>query len=105
MAELVVDRKRGCLDQTIALEREAGNAAKCRDILILLAYRFFQFIDFNGAGLLGKFARMNNATRMRMERAEQSCSEASRRAKSGAGRDISERGDFNLHWVELELLE
>jgi hypothetical protein len=105
MAELVVNRKRSCVDHAIALEHEAGDAAECSNILILFGYGLPQLINLDGAGLLGELARMNDAARMRMEGPEQCRGKASRRAQARAGRDISQCRDFDLHGIERELLE
>ena len=45
----------------VCAEGEAGDPAECRDVLILLADRLAEPVDLDVAGLLGEFARMDDA--------------------------------------------
>src|ERR1051326_4840983 len=64
-----VERTR--VDAVVAIELEAGDAAKRGNILILFSDRLAQAIDLDVARLLGKLARMNQLLAMNIQRSEE----------------------------------
>ena len=71
MAKFLVDgERRGC-DRAVAPEAETGYAAKGGDVLVLLADRLLELVDLNGAGLFRELARMDDASRIRVQGPQQ----------------------------------
>jgi hypothetical protein len=65
--DLLVDRERRCIDGAVATKCETRQTPKRRDVLVLSANRLAQQVDFDVACLLGKLARMNNVSGVRVQ--------------------------------------
>ncbi len=92
-------------DLPVLVEGEACQPAVRGDVLILFSDGLLEPFDLDLAGELRQLARMQKAAPVRVERFQQRGSKASRRAKSGTGRDISQRGDLDLRRPEPEQLD
>ena len=68
---------------------------KRRDVLILLAHRLLQNLDFDLAGLLGDHRRIDVVALERVDRAQQPDGESARRSQAGAGGNIGHADHFD----------
>src|ERR1700722_1801522 len=80
----------------ILVECEAGDAAKCRDELILLANGFAQAIDFNIASLLRQLPGVSDPAMMRMKSLQKGRGKATGGPETGSRRNIRKGRDFYL---------
>ena len=94
--------KRLGLDAAVAVEREAGHAAKRRDVLVLLPDRLGEAVDLDVARQFGEFVRMEETAPVRVERLQERRGEAPRRSESRSRRDVGERRDLDLRRSEVE---
>ncbi len=84
-------------------ELEAGHPTIGSDILILLADRLAETVDFDVAGLLRQFLGMNEVAVVGMQGFQQRCREAARGAKARAGRDVGHGGQLEPLAVHLHV--
>ena len=84
------------------MERETGDAAVGRDVLVLLADRLAQAIHFDFTRQCGEFAWMQQAAAVRVERTEECGRKTARRPKARPRGDIRERRDLNLRRPESD---
>jgi len=75
---------------------KTGDATKCRDVLILLADRFFQQINLDVTGLLRQFLRGHKVSFHSMQRAQQCRGEAPRGSQPRSGRNIRQADNLKI---------
>jgi len=83
-------------DGVVRQKAETGQAAIRGDILILLADRFPQTVDFDIASLLRQLIRMDQVPLRRMQRPQQPGRKTAGRSQAGSRRDIGHTGNFQV---------
>ena len=74
---------------------QLGQAAGGGHVLILLADRLLEHVEFDAARLVGEFLEGRRPAAVGADRAQQTDQIATRRAESGAGRQIGQRRDLD----------
>src|SRR3954470_3521835 len=80
---------------------KAGDTTIGRDILVLFANWFAQFLELDAAGLLRQLGRMHQVLLQGVKGFEQRGRKASRRAQPRARRDIGHAGDLKVPLVDV----
>ncbi len=90
----LLNRSGAHLHAVVGQELEAGNAAESGDVLVLLSHRFVSKVDFDVAGLLGKFLLRHHRLLVRVQRVQECRGERSRGTQARARRDVRHAGDL-----------
>src|SRR3984893_5180256 len=88
-------------DPMILVEREARDAAKCRDEWILLPNWFAQAIDFNVARQLRQLLCVSDFALVGIESFQQGGGKAAGGPETGSRRNIRKRRNFYLRRLEM----
>ncbi len=88
-------------DPMILVKREAGDSAKRRDVLVLLADGLAQAIDFDVAGKFRQFLGVGDLALLRVQRLQQRRGETPRGPKAGSRGYVRERRDLYLRRPQI----
>ena len=91
-----LDRQRVGVNGIIGMKFKTGDAAICRNVLVLLADRFMQAVDLDFTCLFGQLSRRDQPAPVRVERFQERCGETAGGAQPGSGGNIRQRGDLDL---------